>query len=193
MDILFNRLINHLVMTISSHTSVNDGDIEKIRYSLIVILGELFKFVILSILFTILGRFSLFLFSLALLLILRSFSGGKHFGGTLQCLLVSMLFFIVTCIVAVDIFPVTKTESCMFLISSLVLVALFAPCPNPKRPIKHKKRKRNLWILSVLSSSILGLLLFFLSDSNLLACGSTTLLLQSVQLIHWKGGVSNEM
>lgn len=184
LDVLINKIVNELTIMISKNANIGENDTEKVRYALIVIINEMIKIIVLSTIFVAIGKFNYFIFSMIILLILRTFSGGKHYNSSFICLTITIVFFIISCIVFVDYIIVPLNMIYLFLLISLLLIVLFSPCPNPKRPIRHKKRKRNLKITSVFLSFLVVLILLFLVNEKFLYCGTITMTLQSIQLIH---------
>ena len=184
MDILVHKMVNRLANIIYMNAFVTKEDEEKIRYALVVIINEFFKLIILVLLFSLFGKVQYFLFSLAILFMIRTFSGGRHFGSSLQCLIISVIFFVLSCIVFVDYLTIIENITYLFVFISLALITVYSPFPNPKRPIKNKKRRCRLKVISIFFSILIALMLFSINDDKLFCCGATTMLLQSLQLIH---------
>lgn len=184
MDVLINRLACKLTILICNNTTTKQNDEEKIRYALIVIINELVKLISLFLVFFFIGKLSYFIFSMIILLTLRTFSGGKHYNSSLECLVISLVFFLITCIVFVDYIAIPMKLVYLIIVTSLILIIIFSPCPNPKRPIRHKKRRSNLKFSSIFLSILVALILLYLKNEKLLYCGTITMFLQSLQLIH---------
>jgi accessory gene regulator B len=185
---MINRLAFKLTCYIENNSKFNKiEELEQIQYALHTILNEVFKIIILIILFSVIGNLNYLLFSMIILLSIRLFSGGIHAKTLLGCLMWTTLFFTLTSIIA-PLLP--KLNSYVYYILSLLTLAVIivqTPYPNPKRPIKKKKRKQYLKILAV-SFSIFWtyVLLFKIYNSAYLNCGIATILLQSSQLIYIK-------
>lgn len=184
MDVLINRIACKLTNLICINTTVKETDDEKIRYALIVIINELVKIIILSTIFFCIGKLNYYVFSMVILLTLRTFSGGVHYNSSFECLVVTILFFIITCIVFVDYITIPIKLAYLIIFISLILIIIFSPCPNPKRPIRHNKRRWYLKIISIFLSILVASILLFLKNEKLLYCGTITMFLQSLQLIH---------
>ncbi|MDW8800707.1 accessory gene regulator B family protein [Clostridium sp. A1-XYC3] len=162
----------------------NTEDLEKINYSFQVILNECFKIIVLTILFLILGRIQYLLFSMAVLLSIRIFSGGYHADTTTKCLLWTTLFFLTTSLAA-PMFPRLSilTYKAVSLLS-IIIVFFKSPYPNTKRPVKDKKRRWYLKFISIFHMFLwIVILLFFIDNTAYLNCGFMTILLQILQLI----------
>lgn len=169
----------------------SNDDLEKINYSIQAILNETFKIIVLTILFSSLGKINYFLFSIIILFSIRIFSGGRHADTTLKCLLWSTLFFLITSLAApmmprLNIF-IYYTMSLL----SIIIVYLSSPYPNSKRPIKNKKRRWHLRFISTFFITFwVIILLFFINNTAYLNCGFITILLQILQLVPIKKGAS---
>ncbi|NFG25254.1 accessory regulator AgrB [Clostridium botulinum] len=183
-------MINKVALKITNYIQDNSNikninDLEKINYSLESIFNESFKIVVLIILFYILGKINYFLFSILILFSIRIFTGGFHCSTTMKCLLLSALLFLTTCLIG-PILP--KLNSIVYYIIALIsifIVLLRTPYPNKNRPIKNKKRKQILKIISTFFIMIwLSILLFYVKDITYLNCGFLTIVLQIIQLIH---------
>jgi accessory gene regulator B len=185
-------MINKLAFTLSCFIKNNSKfnkpqELEQIQYAIITILNEVFKILILFVLFSVIGNLNYLLFSMIILLSIRLFSGGLHAKTLLGCLMWSTLFFTLSSIVA-PLLP--KLNLSIYYILSLLnlgVIIVQAPYPNPKRPIKKKKRKQYLKILAITFSIFWTyILLFKINNSTYLNCGIATILLQSSQLINIK-------
>lgn len=74
-----HKVCGKITMFISNNSDIkNIDDLEKINYALVTILNEIFKGIILIILFIIVGKLNYFLFSMLILISIRTFSGGFH-------------------------------------------------------------------------------------------------------------------
>ena len=185
---MINKLAFKLTCYIEKSSEFNKlEELEQIQYALTTILNEVFKIIILIILFGVIGNLNYLLFSMIILLSIRFFSGGLHAKTLLGCLMWTTLFFTLTSIIA-PLVPKLNT-SIYYILSllNLVVIILQAPYPNPRRPIKRKKRRQYLKILAISFSLFWTyILLFYINNLNYLNCGMATILLQSAQLIYIK-------
>jgi accessory gene regulator B len=169
----------------------NNDDLEKINYSLQAILNETFKIIVLTILFLLLGKINYFFFSMIILFSIRIFSGGYHADTTIKCLLWTTLFFLITSLIA-PMLPklnILIYNTISFL--SIMIIYIRTPYPNSKRPIKNKKRRWHLKLISTFFITFwVTILLSITNDTRYLNCGFLTILLQIFQLIPTKKGVS---
>lgn len=173
--------------------SKNDNDIsaedcEKINYSIEVILSEGSKISILLLIFISLGGLRTFIFSFIILLSIRTFAGGFHAKNSFQCLLFSITFFIITSVWVFSFSEIPNGAIYIILSISLILNLLYAPNPSINRPIISKTRNLRLKIASVVATGFWSyMFLFYIKDVTQIKCGVVTILLQSVQLIKFKG------
>ena len=185
-------MINKLAVKFTGYIKNNSKfnkleELEQIQYAITTILNETFKIVILITLFSVIGKLNYLLFSMIILLSLRLFGGGLHAKTSLSCLMWTILFFILTSIIAPLLPKLNQSIYYALGLLNLVVIIVRAPYPNPIRPIKKKKRKLHLKILAI-SFSIFWtyITLFYINNSSYLNCGISTILLQSSQLIYMK-------
>ena len=116
---MIDKLSGLFTNKISEYSSYSEEEIKKIDYALAVLLGESAKLIILYILFFFLGMLDFLIFSLIILITLRSFSGGIHFDSNFMCLIFTMLFFLITSYIFLKFIlifqiPVTYLELLVF-------------------------------------------------------------------------------
>ena len=185
---MINKLAFNLTCYIKNNSKFNKPEeLEQIQYALHTMLNEVFKIIILIILFSVSGNLNYLLFSMIILLSIRLFSGGLHAKTLLGCLTWTTLFFTSTSIIAPLLPKLNPFIYYILSLFNLVVIIVQAPYPNKKRPIKKKKRKQYLKILAT-SFSIFWtyILLFKINNSTYLNCGMATILLQASQLIYIK-------
>ncbi|GLC30692.1 accessory gene regulator ArgB-like protein [Clostridium omnivorum] len=187
---MISKLADLATVKICKYNSYTlEEDVEKINYGLKVVLGESIKLMILLIIFFSIGMLKYFMFSLLILMSIRLFAGGLHFSTTLECLVFTTAFFIVTSYIAPSISFTSYNVYFLLGLITLILISTKAPKPNPNRPIKCKKRRRILKSLSIFFTLIWFLILMFcIKNIKLINCGISTLLLQAIQLLDFKGG-----
>ncbi|WP_446899771.1 accessory gene regulator B family protein [Clostridium sp. LBM24168] len=185
---MVKALADKITLYIKENSYIKDTDnIEKINYSVQVLVNETFKLIVLFILFTILGKLNYFLFSFMILFSTRTFSGGYHSSSTLMCLFWTTVFFLFTSIIC-PLIPVFNIG--IYYILALVSITTFllrSPCENKSRPTKNKKRIMYFKIISTCSTIFwMIVLLFFISNKSYLNCGFFTILIQLPQLVYLK-------
>ena len=182
---MIGTLSSKMTQYIKKNSSIKtDADLEKINYALQAIMGETFKIAVLIGLFLILGKTNYLLFSMMILFTLRTFVGGYHCDTPLKCLLYSTILFLITSLIG----PMLPVFNILFYYTisalSILVVAIYAPFLNKIRPIKSKKRR---WIIKLLSIFVtifwLGILLFYVNSSHYLNCGFLTIILEVIQFL----------
>jgi len=96
-----NNLAFKLTRYIENNSKFNmPQELKQIEYALHTILNEVFKIIVLIILFGAIGNLNYLLFSMIILLSIRLFSGELHAKTLLGCLMLTTLFFCLTSIIA---------------------------------------------------------------------------------------------
>lgn len=143
---------------------------------------ELSKFIILLIIFIIIGKWGEFLISIAMLLPLRCNIGGLHFKTYRTCLLVTFSIFIVA-IIILPKFILTKVKVILLMFLCLILTLIIGPIINPTRPslskFQIKKSKKRAAIIFV----IYTILYCIFPDNQYIICGIWITIEQTIQLL----------
>jgi accessory gene regulator B len=161
----------------------NVKDRAKIQYGLNVILSEGFKIICLILLFNLIHRQNYFYFSLLVLLTTRLLAGGFHVKGALNCLLLTILLFAITSIMA-PLMPQLPASSYTFLgLVCLMIVLVRAPICTVRRPIKDNKKKLQYKIIAALSVALWLIILLTLESAAYKNIGFTTIFIQTIQLL----------
>lgn len=173
-----------------NNSSLSLTDLMKIDYAIQMILGDLAKLIIISLIFIGLNQFPLFLFSYAILFSTRPLAGGIHCKGFVGCLSSSILHFVIVLIFSLSFPRLINNYYVTFFIIALIIIWKYAPCVNIKKPIRNKIR---LKILSLISFTFWIIIFFNLSDLKMSNCILVSVLIQIAQLIilNIKGVVSN--
>ncbi|AKN34160.1 hypothetical protein Ccar_11850 [Clostridium carboxidivorans P7] len=169
---------------IISNCSIDESNKENVIYALEAILGELFKIIVLLLIFLILHKSKFFIFSLLILISIRIFSGGIHLKTFNQCLLFSAFVFILTALISPSIPKMNSGIYYGIAIFDILSISIKSPCPNKKRPIKNFNRFIYLKILSIFFTILwIWTLFFYITDDSLFNCGLATITVQSIQLV----------
>ncbi|OOB76499.1 MULTISPECIES: accessory gene regulator ArgB-like protein [Clostridium] len=192
-------MLNKITLQITNYIKLNGNikdqrDLDRINYSLQVILGDLLKIIILICMFLSLSRIKYFLFSLLILSSMRTFLGGYHCKTFTTCFCFSLVFFLITSFVGPMIPKLSNNIYYIISLINILIVVLYAPFPNIKRPIKTKKRRQNLKLLSIFSLIFwTSLLCFKVKNTSYINCGFLSLMLQTYQKILFvKGDIQHE-
>ncbi|AJG97001.1 accessory regulator AgrB [Clostridium beijerinckii] len=173
-----------------NNSSLTEKDLLKIQYSLQVILGDSTKFIIIFLIFFFLNQLPLFFLSFVILNSTRTLMGGIHCKTFNSCLICSIIYFLVIMLFSTLSPKLHIYLYITFFMISFIIVLLYAPSPNKKRPIKNKKI---LKILSLISLTFWCILFFTLRNTQICNCIFLSLLLEVIQviIINLKGVVSN--
>lgn len=158
--------------------------LREMKYGMEVIFHELFKTLILLLIFTIMNKLNYFLFSLVILSTIRCFSGGLHFHTNLNCLLFSIIFF--TAISYSPIYLPVEFLQYRYLVLALSIgvIGVISPIASFNRPIKSKRKLWKLKFTAVLFTVFWAyVLLFHIQEPAIISCGIITIVLQASQLI----------
>ena len=180
---MINKLALQLTSFICTENYDNIKDRARIQYGLSILLSEGFKIVFLVLFFNIIHNQKYFYFSLLILISTRVFAGGVHVKGTLNCLLITILLFVFTSVLA----PLTPTlPVAIYLlvgIASCVIVIVRAPICSVRRPIKDSKKKLQYKVTATLFVALWTIILLFLENASYVNCGFSTILIQNIQLV----------
>lgn len=92
MEITFYRKIADKVAdAVINNQEYSEADAKKIRYGLVCFFSDLYKFILLLIIFSIFSQTMAFLLAFACTLLLRPFIGGYHAKNEFACIVISFL------------------------------------------------------------------------------------------------------
>jgi accessory gene regulator B len=184
-ELVSEKLTNY----ISSNSDINASEIPKINFAIKSILSESSKFIIMFIIFFMLGTEKYFLLSFIILCPIRAYSGGIHFYTYKACLAFSMLVFFITSYLT----PIYLGLVSIYIylpLSILSLLIIYMKSPQVSKYRKKMKRYNNhkMILRSKLISTFLTLLFLcisFLLFENVLYknCVIITIFIQAFQLI----------
>lgn len=160
--------INHKVASYMKNELNLDSDNEEIiAFSLELLFFTLTNITLVLLVSWLIGSFRESLLVLAVIFILKSFSGGAHCSSAFRCTLLSILL-IPSFGKLSKFLGHFANEKSIILFSifcflfSLIIVSMLAPVDSPAKPITSVKHKRNLRILSFLFLLFLAAIQFFL-------------------------------
>jgi accessory gene regulator B len=180
---MIDKMALQLTSLICTEPYNNAKDRAKIQYGLTVILNEGFKIISLLLFFNIIHNQNFFYFSLLILLSMRVFSGGVHVKGALNCLILTLLIFIFTCVLAPLMTELPAAYYAAAGIISLVIVLVRAPICTVRRPIKDNKKKLHYKLIAALSVILWTTILLLMESVPYINCGFSTILAQNIQLL----------
>lgn len=151
------KFIDNCIKLITKYKHYSKKDIMKIRYGLEGIYLTIYKMIILIVLALLLGIIKEFLLVIIFFNILRFTGFGFHAEKSYQCLIVSLLEFV--------LLPFILLQICIpnylyYLICSICLSSylLYAPADTIKRPLKNRKKR----IIRKICTLLIGIIYTFL-------------------------------
>lgn len=180
---MIDKLALQLTSFICTDAYNNPKDKARIQYGLSIFLSEGFKIVSLIILFNFIHYEKYFYFSLLVLMSIRVFAGGVHVKGTLNCLILTIMLFMCTSVLAplLPRFPIACYLSVGIL--GLVTALVRAPICSVRRPIKDSKKRLQYKLAAALFVTLWTIILLFLESTSYINCGFCTILMQNSQLL----------
>ncbi len=130
-----HSLIDIFAYKIYKEKLLSHGDIRKMKYAMTVLWNELVKFIMLLIIFSVLDKRNLFLFSLCLLFPIRTFSGGLHFKSSFTCFIMSLIFFLLPIVVLPNLFTMDINLAVIIMTVSTLIIYIYSPIASSFRPI----------------------------------------------------------
>jgi accessory gene regulator B len=180
---MLEKLALKLTNLLCAENYNNPKDRLKIQYGLNVLLNEGFKLFFLVLFFHIIHHSTYFYLSLLILLTIRTFSGGIHIKGSINCLILTLLIFIFTCVLAPLIPELKLTHYISVTTLSILILWVKAPICSVYRPIRDNKKKLQYKIIAIFFTLTWSTILLSLATSSYINCGFVTILLQNIQLI----------
>lgn len=180
---MIEKLAIQITSFICTEDYNNPKDRAKIQYGINILLSEGLKIITLILIFHIINYQNYFCFSLLILMTIRPFAGGVHIKGTLNCLLLTLLLFMLTSVAA----PLIPRLNIVYYLSAIaisILIVLFrAPICSIHRPIREDRKKLQYKIIAILSTAMWSFALLSLENPSYANCGFSTIILQNLQLM----------
>ena len=159
-----------------------DFQIGQIRYTVISILSEISKLILMGFFFALSGYFLQYIVAISVLLVLRTCTGGLHFKRYFSCLAVSfIILFLGICVLPQIVIPCPIYF--VFLLVAVVINYLFAPIVSSYRPIPNGVRIRKSKRQSFSIITIYALIMFIVPTNLYIVTGFWIIMLQSFQLL----------
>ncbi|WP_371297521.1 accessory gene regulator B family protein [Ruminococcus sp.] len=173
MDYLNELLSSIIINFLAKHTPLEPISKIKIKYTILVILCESEKIILLSLIFILTKHFFDFLQILICLTLSKRFIGGIHLKTTTQCFLFTLV--VCECIIHLK-FPINFTiiSKLAIYFLEIVLVVFFAPLCSKNKIMPSKAEQQKLKIKGVIS------ILFIASTSSILRIGKERFTLYSL-------------
>lgn len=171
---------------ITKNLTLAEDDAHKLRYSLRMIIGDSSKLILLFILFWALNCQTAYVMSVAVLSLIRMFTGGLHFKTYSGCLLFSTLFFS-ACIYLANFYPVSRIGLLSIGAVSILGIVMFSPVTSKNRP-NYSPAKRLQFRIIGSTVAMLHLISFMATKNNpYFTIAVWVIFLQAIQLMIAKG------
>ena len=141
--------MNKSLAFLCKYNTYSDEDIEKLSYGLEGIYLTITKLIIIFALALLLNIFKEIIFLLIIFNIIRYFGFGIHAKKSSECLITSLILFI---ILPFAFLTFNISKKILFIISTISILSffLFAPADTIKRPLKNKKKRTIRKILTII-------------------------------------------
>lgn len=164
LEITFYRtLANKVADAVTENQEYSEADEKRIRYGLVCIFSDLYKIILLLIVFSIFSSTKEFLIAFISVLLLRPFLAGYHAKNEITCIFMSFSTVLISILVGkMNIIPYTLQLLLTILLPIIGL--LIAPVRTKK--VEEKKLKSKL--LTVFFTTLILLVDYFLLTSQIL-------------------------
>lgn len=158
----------------------------KVKYSIDVILNEVFKLILLLLMFSIIGELKAFVYCCIILLLFRPLLGGFHLNGFISCYIFTILFFGSVIFLSNRISISIHLLSFLFVFNLITIIKFRLISLSDKHQYTTMQRilHTNIPIVALCIHFIIYL---FKSDSLYFKISICTITLHSIQLIIAKG------
>lgn len=127
--------------------------IKKIKFGLECFIGELTKFIMYFVLFSMFSLTKYFLIAALFFCVLRTLAGGFHEETYWRCFFTSLLIFTTIVFIGVSI---TLSFSIRFVLIALIMILIwiYAPVDHPNKPIISSIRRKRFKYLSLIVTAL---------------------------------------
>lgn len=164
MEITFYRkLAGKVADAVVKNGEYSESEVRRINYGLVCIFSDLYKFLLMLIVFSLFSLWKEYLLAFIAVLLLRPAIGGYHAKNEFVCIIVSFLSLTISIVVGrMNLLPAYIE------ILLMVLLPLIGLAIAPVRTKKVEERKRNYKILAVVLTPLLLILDYFLIPGQIL-------------------------
>ncbi len=165
MEITFYRkLADKVADAVIENQEYSESEAKRIRYGLVCIFSDLYKFILLLIIFSVFSRTLDFLIAFAAVLLLRPAIAGFHAKSELLCILFSFLTMLISVVIG-GLSVIPGFVHLALIIMLPILGAVIAPVRT--RKIEEKKIRSKI-LAFILTAALLLIDYYFLSGQTLL-------------------------
>lgn len=175
------KFLDGSIQLITRYQKVQEGDISKLRYGLEGLYLTVTKMVVIFILSAILGIFKEIIILLIFFNIIRFTGFGFHAKSSVECLLISILSFVLLPFLLLHI---TISKNVMLVVGILGTIYLFfyAPADTIKRPLPNKKKRTIRKIITVITATVFTILSFLISNNTISVLLVTSIILEDMMV-----------
>ena len=176
-------IINKCMELVTTYNKdLSQRDIDKIKYGLEGLYLTITKLIFIIIVSIILGIWKETLLLILIFNGIRLTSFGVHAKRSIDCLISSTLFFILFPILCIKL-TIPLIVKIILVITLTVLIGIFAPADNEKRPLINKKKRKIYKILSIIISIIYMTIAIVIKDNTLSNCFIFAIVIQIIIML----------
>ncbi len=157
-------------------------ELDKMRYGLEGLYLTITKLIIIFVIALLLGIFKEVILLILIFNGIRLTSFGVHAKKSIDCLISSILFFLIFPILCIKLTIPTLIKQIIF-IPLVLLISILAPADTEKRPLKNKKKRTIYKICSIVISIIYMSLSLIIKDNTLSNCFIFALIIQIIVML----------
>lgn len=161
-----DKSLDNAIELIKKYQKVEKDDIPKLRYGLEGLYLTLTKLVVVFLVASILGIFKEIFILLVLFNIIRFTGFGFHAKKSSECLIVSILTFVLFPFLLLKLNISENIILIMGIIGTLYLL-IYAPADTVKRPLPNKKKRMIRKTVTVITGTIFTIIAFLIGDYTL--------------------------
>lgn len=167
---------------LKANLNYSQDEFELIRYGLSSITMEASKFLIMLVIFSIMGKTIEYVFGTFILLLLRINTGGLHFSTYIGCLIFSIIILYLGCVYLPNQFELPQNGMLILLLACIILNCLIGPVVSKKRPEPTPSQIEKSKIATVKVIFLYFIAVSFFSKHSFIKIGFWVIVLQTVQL-----------
>lgn len=175
------KIINHWMNIIIKYNDYEQSKLNEIKYGLTGLYLTLSKMVVIVILALILKIFEKVMILLLFFNLIRLTSFGIHAKKSWQCLLFSVLTFILIPVLLTK-FNLSLNIKIIIGIANVIFIYNFSPADTKKRPIINKKRRFIYKMISTFTALIFTILSFIINDNYIVNSLIFSLVIENIMI-----------
>lgn len=152
---MYEMLCNKVMGFLKRNIELTDQKAEQIEYGIYVILLNAGKFIILLTVACMLGIVKYVCISVASFGLERTFVNGVHAKKPFSCLVTTNIIFIAIVYLSIFLSSYSMVTGIASLMMGMAIIGLYAPGDTEKRPLRSRKLKKRLKILSCFAIIVL--------------------------------------